>query len=348
MNVHVSYKVQKTPDIEKDVQHQVDKLRRRLQVFRPELIHLKGLVEQNTAREGFVVSLNLRLPSGQMAVQKTAPTAVAALKSAFEELLQQVTRHKDLLRSSHKWMRRRTISTRIHSQVPFESTIAAVAPPLVSAEDIRMYVNVNLARLELFVERELAYREAANQIEEESIGKEEIIDEVIAIALGDGGEKPERLALEPWLYRLAIRALDAIVLSNEQEHNGNVHLEASARRRNVQASDEPELQFHQSDESFTQETVIADRRIATPEQIASSDEMMRLVETALRGTDRHAREAFILHAMEGFTHDEIAAITDRKPDEVRASVTVAREHLRKSPLFTNPGSRIVASRTGTA
>jgi len=348
MNVHVTYKVQKTPDIEKDVQHQVDKLRRRLQVFRPELVHLKGLVEQNTAREGFVVSLNLRLPSGQMAVQKAAPTAVAALKSAFEELLQQVTRHKDLLRSAHKWMRRRNGSTRTQPQVPFETTLAAVTPPLVSSEDIRMYVNANLARLELFVERELAYREAANQIEEESIGKNEIIDEVIAVALGDGGEKPERLALEPWLYRLAIHALDDLVLSNEQDDNGNVHLEASARRRNVQASDEPELQFHQSDESFTHETVIADRRIATPEQIASSDEMMRLVENALRGTDRHAREAFILHAMEGFTPDEIAAITDRKPDEVRASVTVAREHLRKSPMFTNPGSRMVGSRTGTA
>jgi DNA-directed RNA polymerase specialized sigma24 family protein len=116
----------------------------------------------------------------------------------------------------------------------------------------------------------------------------------------------------------------------------------------VRASDESELQFHQSDESFTQETIIADRRVATPEQIASSDEMMRLVESALHGTDRHAREAFILHALEGFTPDEIAAITDRQPDEVRASVSVAREHLRKSPLFTNPGSKIVASRTGTA
>ena len=348
MNVHVSYKVHKTPDIEKDIQHQVEKLRRRLQVFRPELVHLKGLVEQNSTREGFVVSLNLRLPSGQMAVQKSAPTAVAALKSAFDDLVQQLTRHKDLLRSSHKWTRRRSLSTRSEAQVPFESTLAAVTPPLVSPEDIRGYVNANLARLERFVERELSYREAASQIEEESISKEEIIDEVIAHALGDAGEKPERLALEPWLYRLAIRTLEDLAHRHEEEHNGNVHLEASARRPNVQGSDEPELQFHQADESFTQETVIADRRIATPEQIASSDEMMRLVEGALRGTDRHAREAFILHALEGFTADEIAAITDRKPDEVRASVSVAREHLRKSPLFTNPGSKMVASRTGTA
>ena len=349
MNVHVSYKVHKTPDIEKDLQHQVDKLRRRLQVFRPELVHLKGLVEQNSNREGFVVSLNLRLPSGQMAVQKTAPAAVAAVKAAFEDLLQQVTRHKELLRSSHKWMRRRSSSTRVASQVPFESTLAAVAPPLVSLDDIRGYVNVNLQRLERFVERELAFREASNQIEEESISKEEIIDEAIARALGDGGEKPERLSLEPWLYRLAIGTLDDLANhSGEEESNENVNLAASARTPNVRASDEAELQFHQSDESFTQETIIADRRIATPEQIASSDEMMRLVESALRGTDRHAREAFILHALEGFTPDEIAVITDRKPDEVRASVSLAREHLRKSPLFTNPGSKIVASRTGTA
>ena len=67
MNVHFSYKVNKTPDIEKEINQQIEKIRKRLQVFRPELIHLKGIVEQNSAREGFLVSLNLRLPSGQMA-----------------------------------------------------------------------------------------------------------------------------------------------------------------------------------------------------------------------------------------------------------------------------------------
>jgi RNA polymerase sigma factor (sigma-70 family) len=353
MNVHVSFKVHKTPDLEKEFQQQIDKLRRRLQVFRPELVHLKGLLEPSAAaRKGIVVSLNLRLPSGQMAAQQTAPVAVAAVKAAFEDLKQQITRHKDLLRSTHKWARRRSGSTRTDAQVPFEKTLAAVAPALISPDDIRGYVNANLARLEAFVERELAYREAEDRLEPDAIGKDEVIDEVIAGALSETGERPERFALEPWLYRLAIHAIED--LSNRPEDgNGNVHLEASARRPNVQASDEPELQFHQSDESFTQETVIADRRVSTPEQLASSDEMLRLVENALRGTDRRAREVFILHALEGFTADEIAVIIDCKPDEVRASVSVAREHLRKSPLFRgSPGStagvKTVASHTGTA
>lgn len=348
MNVHIGYKVRKTPDLEKEVHTQVEKLRKRLQVFRPELVHLKGMVEQNSPREGTVVSLNLRLPSGQMAVARKAPLATAAIKAAFDDLLHQITRHKDLLRSTHKFPRwRRGAELRPGRQVPFEDTIASMPPPLVSGDDIRTYVNVNLARLERFVERELYFRETAEQILTDTISKDDVVHEAIVTALGDGSSKPERLALEPWLYRLAMRAIDQMA-SGADEHNGNVHLEDSARKRNVKGSDEPELQFHQPDEAILGETVIADRRVSTPEQIASSDEMLRLVEVALRGTDRSAREAFILYAVEGFTPDEIAAITDRSLDDVRASVTVAQEHLRKSAMFATPSRHKPVPRSNTA
>src|SRR5438309_12085239 len=107
MNVHISYRHQKTPDIDKEIQHWTAKIQKRLQVFRPELVHLKGSVEQNTAREGIAVSLNLRLPSGQMAAQESASTPAAAIKAAFDDLIAQVSRHKELLRSSHRWQPRR-------------------------------------------------------------------------------------------------------------------------------------------------------------------------------------------------------------------------------------------------
>jgi DNA-directed RNA polymerase specialized sigma24 family protein/ribosome-associated translation inhibitor RaiA len=331
MNVHVSYRLHKIHAVEKDIQHQIEKLRKRLQVFRPELVHLKGTVEENSPREGTTVSLNLRLPSGQMAVQESAPTAAAAVKSAFEDLLQQLTKHKDLLRSSHKWQRRGNgASDRNTPQVPFEETLAAVHLPTVSAEDVRSYVNVNLSRLERFVEREIYFREAQDLISPDSISKDEVIDETIAAALGDGPEKPERLTLEPWLYRLALRALDE--LSRTDDSNGSsVHLEESARPRNVKASDEAELQFHQPDESITGATVIADGRVATPEQIMASDEMLRLIASSLRDVGAGPREAFILYAIEGFGIDEIAAITSLAPEKVLSSISTAREHLRKAP-----------------
>jgi len=90
MNVHISYKLRKTPELEKQFNHLVEKLRKRLQVFRPELLHLKGVVEEGSPREGTTVSLNLRLPSGQLAAQRSASTAVAAIKTAFDDLLQRI------------------------------------------------------------------------------------------------------------------------------------------------------------------------------------------------------------------------------------------------------------------
>jgi DNA-directed RNA polymerase specialized sigma24 family protein/ribosome-associated translation inhibitor RaiA len=335
MNVHISYRLHKTPAVEKDIQHQVEKLRKRLQVFRPELIHLKGMVEEISTREGTSVSFNLRLPSGQMAVQAKASTAAAAVKSAFEDLLQQVNKHKELLRSSHKWPRRQNeASARRTISVPFEQTLAAVFPAMVSAEDVRSYVNVNLSRLERFVEREIYFRETSDLVAPDSISKEEVIDETIAAALGEGNgnnkDKPELLALEPWLYHLAMKALDE--LSRPEGSNGSaVHLEESVRKQNVKASDEPELQFHQPDEAITEETIIADGRVATPEQIVGSDEMMRLIASALHDVSPVNREAFILHAIEGFGVDEISAITGASPDRVLSSISTAREHLRKSP-----------------
>jgi DNA-directed RNA polymerase specialized sigma24 family protein len=342
MNVHIGYKIHKTPDIEKEINHHLDKLRKRLQAFRPELIHLKGVIEQTSPREGFIVSFNLRLPSGQMAVQHSAPTAGAALKAGFDDLLQQLNKHKAQLRNSHKWPRwRRVEKERIQSQVPFEDTIAAIQPLTVSGDDIRSYVNASLARLERFVERELSYREATDQIPADLVTKDEVVDEAIARALGDGGEKPERVALEPWLYRLALHAIGDLAARNHEEIPA-VHLEDSARRQNVRGSDEPVLQFHQPDETLTTESIIPDRGMSTPEDIADNDEMVTLVQYALEGLDRNDREVFLLHGIEGFTIEEISVITDRKPTDVESSIAVARDHLRHSaPIASRYKDRLL-------
>jgi ribosome-associated translation inhibitor RaiA len=213
MNVHISYRLHKTPAVEKDIQHQIEKLRKRLQVFRPELIHLKGMVEELTPREGISVSLNLRLPSGQMAATEEAATAAGAVKGAFEDLLLQLNKHKEHLRSTHKWTRRQTDalarhSVRRNSSVPFEETLAVVFPATVSAEDVRSYVNANLSRLERFVEREIYFREAADQILRNSISKEEVIDE--AIATNERAKNPSGSRLNPgstgWLSMPSINS----------------------------------------------------------------------------------------------------------------------------------------------
>jgi RNA polymerase sigma factor (sigma-70 family) len=345
MNVHVSYKVHKTPDIEKEISHQIEKIQKRLHVFRPDLLHLKAVIEENSAREGTVVSLNLRLPSGQLAAQKKASSPTPAIKAAFDELIQQIGRHKELLRSSHKWRRwRRSPQESPEPGVPFEQTLAAVLPPTISADDIGSYVNANLARLERFVDRELYFRHADEDVPlpEDGLSTSEVVNEVIARALADH-DRPEIMTLEPWLYHLALQAMNEMTIRLE-ELESSIHLEDSRRRQNVEASDEPVLQFHQPDEGWTRESAIADRRVSTPEQAAYSDEMIALVQAALRGVDRIDREAFLLYGIEGFSLNEIAAITGRHPEAVRESVQRARDCVRNAPSIASEFPKELAAK----
>jgi RNA polymerase sigma factor (sigma-70 family) len=327
MNVHIAFKAAKAPEIEKEFQQQIEKLRRRLAVFRPDLVHLKAIVEENNPREGTCVSLNLRLPSGQMAAQKSNHTPLSAIKAAFADLLSQLTRHKEQLRGHKRPPARRAARDEFRDVVPFEQTFAAVHPPKISDADISTWIDANLGRLRAFVEREIAYREANGMLEDGAVIPEEVINQAIADALSDE-EKPELLTLERWLYRLALRSIHRVV-ANDNEAVSAVPLELSARKQNVRGSDEPELQFHQPDEMLHRADVIPDLRTSNPEQAASSVEMVNLVESSLRGAPREDREAFILFAVEGFTLDEIAATTDRKVDQVRSSIAHARELVRQ-------------------
>lgn len=329
MNVHFSYKVPKNSAIENEINQHVAKLAKRLQVFRPELVHLRGVIEENSAREGFVVSLDLKLPSGDIAARENGPNYSAVLKAVFDDLIEQVAKHKDHLRNQYKWPRRRRVGRqRPQPQVPFEETLAAVQPPTISDDDIASYVNANLPRLSRFVERELRYRENLGDLQPGQLRTEEVVDEAIANALGDG-DKPERLALEAWLYRLSLRAVDELA-RRSQEEVVSIPLEHPARQPNFRASYEPQLQYHQPDEDIVTRDIIPDPRLATPEASAASVEMVNLVEIALLSAKREDREAFLLFAIEGFTPEEIAAISDRPVEAVRASISAAREHLRKT------------------
>jgi RNA polymerase sigma factor (sigma-70 family) len=334
MNVHISYKISKTSDLERSINQQTEKLGRYLQVFRPELVHLKGIVEENSVRQGIMVSLNLRLPSGQMASQETSSNAVSAVKVAFDDIVEQLKKHKALLRNEHNWPRRRAPQRHEIETVPFEDTIAAVKPEQVSQGDISAYIDVNLPRLKRYIERELQHREDQEQLTPGNIAVEDVVSEAIANALSEGYEKPERMKLEAWIHRLSLQAIDR--LASEGNDEGRIPLERSRGEQNVRGTDEALLQFHQPDEKLFEENTIADTGTDNPEELAARRELISLVETTLREAGRNEREAFIFYTIEGFTLDEIADITNHTVEEVRAAIRKAREHLQRALPMKDP------------
>ncbi len=329
MNVHFTYKLGKSPKIEEYLQSQIEKLGPRLHVFNPDMISLRGLIEE-APKSGFTVALNLRLPAGQMAARASAETLHAAIRISFEDLTEQLGKHKEHLRSEYRYPRvRGSERQRIVPQVAFENTLAAVKPETISSGDVAGFVNANLERLQRYIERELRFRRNSGQRRLMEISAEEVIDEVIASALDEHRPRPEKIALEPWLYRLSRSAMDR--LGNQLESGPKSVPLNDAELHPVEDVDGEEMmQFYHPDETVTNENLIADRRGSTPEDDASREELMTMVERALRKATKHQREAFLLFTMEGFRLAEIAAITERTAEQVQADVTVAREHLRRS------------------
>jgi len=329
MNVHFTYKLDKSPAAESYLQSQIEKLGPRLHVFNPDMVSLRGLIEA-APKSGFKVALNLRLPAGQMAARASAETLHGAIRVVFDDLTEQLRKHKEHLRRHYRFPRVRGLERqRIEPQARFEDTIAAVRPEKISSGDVAGFVNANLERLRRYVDRELRIRRDSGQRRLEEVSAEEVIDEAIANALDEHQPRPEKIALEPWLYRLSRSAMDRLgnQIDSGVREPKRPHPEA---RPSLDASDEEMLQFYHPDESVANETLIEDRHASTPEDEASREELMVMVERALRGATPQQREAFLLFALEGFRLSEIAAITERTVQQVHADVSIAREHLRRS------------------
>jgi DNA-directed RNA polymerase specialized sigma24 family protein/ribosome-associated translation inhibitor RaiA len=344
MKVHVSYKAGKTPDVEREFQHQLEKLERRLQVFKPDLVSFHAIVTQENHRSAST-SLNLRLPSGQMAAQKSGENALAAVKSAFTDLLSQLNKHKELLRGQWTRQSRRIAKERVAeipdlpplepipargpgiSQAQRERTSVPAGTDGASKSNIETWLSANLSKLEEYVDRELEFQISAERIREGQITREEVIDEVIVSALSQENGAGQLLTLESWFHRLALQAIRRLITANADI--GNISLDAPAGIQNVTGSDENVLQYHQPDDSLPEESIIRDQSVRTPEEIFAGDEMVAQLDIVLREVQSEDREAFVLYTLEGFTVDEISRLAGRPTDQVRNSIRHARSHIQQ-------------------
>ena len=348
MNVHVSYKAGKTPDVEREFQHQIQKLQRRLQVFKPELVQLNAIAEQENSHRA-TMSLNLRLPSGQMAVQRSGENPMAAVKSAFADLLSQVTKHKDMLRG--QWTRkslrragRERLSTmpaseplpakgngekraQIHRAVTPPKPVPAAKTDEAAVADVELWLSANLRKLEEFIDQELRFQVEADRIREYQITREEVLDEVIVSALSQEDGKTQLLSPESWFHRMALQAIRRLIHDNAD--TANISLDAPAGIQNVTGSDENVLQYHQPDDSLPEESIIRDESVRTPEEIMAGDEMVAQLDIILREVRSNDREAFVLYTLEGFTVDEISRLAGRPAEQVRQSIHDARTHIKE-------------------
>jgi RNA polymerase sigma factor (sigma-70 family) len=356
MNVHLSFKAGKTPDVEREFHNHIQKLNRRLRAFKPDLVHLHAVVDQ-APRQELSTTLNLRLPSGQMAAISTSSTASASVKTAFVDLLGQLTKHKDLLRGHiGRKLRRGDRGQRVSGAVPFEETFASV-PQAASGPDATAPGDsvatlseedwvVDLDHLREFVQRELQFRALNGQMRSGQVTTDEVIGEVMVAALSHENGNSHLLPEENYFHRLALRSIRQLMHDNADL--AEVSLDAPAGTQNVTGSDENTLQYHQPDDSVNEENVIADSGSRTPEEIYANEEMAAQLDAVLQHVGSKDREAFILFTLEGFTIEEIARLSDRPQDDIRQSIHHARERILKKLPERNDFRRQLLQRSRAA
>jgi RNA polymerase sigma-70 factor (ECF subfamily) len=82
-----------------------------------------------------------------------------------------------------------------------------------------------------------------------------------------------------------------------------------------------------------------------PEQVTSARETLALVETLLAELRPKRRAAFVLHVLEGYSMEEVAAILSASTAAVKVRVHDARRHIERR-LKQNPAMVFALSRSG--
>lgn len=344
MTVHFTIQVPRSPELNEAIDRTAAKLKTLLYVFEPELVQLHGRIVRHTEREGVICKLDLWLPTGKMVAEHTAESAQAALRAGAEELIKQVKKHKQKLRDVHA-RRRQQVPVEVPAAPPVEAAAMALRQ-----DDLARYFGAHYASVLAFVQRQIQVAERLGELRPGQVDAREVLDEIVVAALSAG---PEVRALQRGrgLYLLAAGALQRLrKQSGDRDHGVELQsLDAEVHPDSLDLDGPLEggsLAPDERDDLRLGDTLTS-RQTASPEDVAYTSEVLDDLERALQALPAQQRSDLVLYLLEGFIPEELASLSQRSVEAVRASISQGRESLRKQPglppilqqrLQTAPGS----------
>ena len=185
-------------------------------------------------------------------------------------------------------------------------------------------VERHLDGLYRFVAREIRYRQALGDLEPGEVTPEEVVSETVLAALRGLARMPRHASFKGWLRHLALRIVRRWARrSRERRYYEHIHLEDAL------PSSQQLFAYYQPDAILTWEDVLPDRSIPMPEETLVVRETWKELEAMVNRLPTDEREIFTLRAIEGLRFDEIAAMRQRRVQQVKALYRQAREALRE-------------------
>jgi DNA-directed RNA polymerase specialized sigma24 family protein len=173
-----------------------------------------------------------------------------------------------------------------------------------------------------YVQRELRFRESDGTLPSEEVTLADVLDEVAVRAYERFARRPQQLALNLWLIRLAEQILDEAAA-------GEVAVSLDEEQPEPAISDPREDRDSWTEMPTYVETVeLGDLVAGLPgadlwDRLDFDTKRARMGEL-LGGLPRQQRQTLILSAVEGFSPAEIADFQSRSEQEVRSDIAEAR------------------------
>jgi ribosome-associated translation inhibitor RaiA len=93
--------------IEKECANRIEKLRRLLKRYAPDLVQLHSTIEKTPRKTEYSFSLSLTLPTGALYATGRGADVPTSARAAFTEIESQLKKHLEKLRKDYVWKRKR-------------------------------------------------------------------------------------------------------------------------------------------------------------------------------------------------------------------------------------------------
>jgi RNA polymerase sigma factor (sigma-70 family) len=188
-----------------------------------------------------------------------------------------------------------------------------------------------LDELYSFAAREIRYHESLGDLEPGELTAEDVVSETTLTALQVFARKPRQATFRGLLHHLALAIIEHWALhSRERRRHERLRLEKGVpvERDQVPDMERDIFVYYQPDDLLTWEDTIPDASMPSPEEIPAIEEEWAAMEALLNSLPADQRTVFGLHAIEGVSLEEIAAMRRQPLQDVKELYEQGREALR--------------------
>jgi RNA polymerase sigma factor (sigma-70 family) len=197
-------------------------------------------------------------------------------------------------------------------------------------EEFFRLLRKHLTFLRDYARREIRILDREGTLHRGEATVDDLLDQVLVLAWERWDDRPRVLPLDLWLTALMQESLEQWI---KQEPRPHVSLEASAEEvfpDEGPRDDEKDwwAELLGEEENLTLEDLIPGSDGTEIWERLEAEEQQDRILSLLSQLPATQRQVFLLHAVEGYTNDEIAMLQNRPEAKVKAEIDAARKRLR--------------------